>query len=91
MTRTSAPPCRTLLAERNPRVAGTAETNDPATVDAVAAALEARFGSSLTPALRRQIADQAIDHYRNAPIQSFVTILAQRLAVDLASQRLPPS
>ena len=71
--------------------ASLAETHDPVAVAGVAAALERRFGSALTPALRCEIAHQAIGHYRNAPIQSFVTILAQRLAVEIAAQRLRAS
>ena len=59
-----------------------------AAVEVIMAGLEARFGSSLTPALQHEIAQQALDHYRGAPVQSFVGILAQRLAVEIATQLL---
>ena len=38
-----------------------------------------------------EIAQQALDRYRNAPVQSFVSILAQRLAVEIATQLLDAS
>jgi hypothetical protein len=67
------------------------ETSDIAAVDVIAAGLEARFGSSLPPALQYEIAQQALDRYRGAPVQSFVSILAQRLAIEIATQLLDTS
>lgn len=65
-----------------------ADTQDSVAVDSIVDNLEARFGTSLTPLVRAEIAHQAIDRFRDAPVQSFVTILAQRLAVEIAAQRL---
>ena len=62
-------------------------TQDPAStesVDVIVTVLEQRFGASIPPARRREIAQQALDHYQGAPIQSYVTILAERLAIDMA-------
>jgi hypothetical protein len=68
-----------------------AETHDAAPFEAIAAVLEARFGSSLTPAARHEIARQALEHYRDASVLNFVSILGPRLAVEIASQRLRAS
>ena len=87
-----APPNRTAqLPEPNAQAASPAETHDRAAVEGITAALEQRFGSALTPALRCEIARQVIDHYREAPVQTFVTILAQRLAIETATKRLGAS
>lgn len=66
-------------------------TEDPTSdimVDVVAAVIEKRFGESIPAARRREIAQRAIDHYQNAPIRSYVMILAERLAIDIANQAL---
>jgi hypothetical protein len=75
-------------AEPDARSRAFAETHDPAAVDSIAVALESRHGASLTPSLRHEIARRALDHYRDAPVQSFVTILAHRRAVAIAAARL---
>jgi hypothetical protein len=77
--------------EPDAQLASSVDAHDPAAVGGIAAALERRFGSSLTPGLRCEIARQAIDRYRDARIQTFVTILAQRIAVEIAAQRLRAS
>lgn len=84
-----APTGRTALRlEPEHQAAGSVETPDRAAVEGIAAALEQRFGSALTPLIRCEIAQEAIDHYRDAPVQVFVTILAQRLAIVIAARRL---
>ena len=77
-----------LRLEPEHQAAGSVETHDRAEVEGVADALEERFGSALTPVMRCEIAQEAIDHYRDAPVQVFVAILAQRLAIKIAAERL---